>query len=549
MAAHARRGGLALLVAALVLWGGLYVARTGFVYAGEPVFSLWDDAMISMRYARNLAAGEGLVWNPGGERVQGFSDPLPTLAMAALHALPLGPRLLPLAFQLLALAAACAGLALVWRVASRLAPETPGLAPAAALATALCAPLQIWALQGADGVFVGLWLLACLAALPTRAGGASLRFALLLGVGPAIRLDATAFALAALAGAVVAPGGRARRLAAGALALAATWAALAAFGALYYGDPLPNTWYLKATGSPRWLVWRSGLEQLGARLPGLAPALVLAGASLWRRRREPLALALGGCVAAGFGVDVATGGDWLAPEYGSRYALPALPPLLLLALDGAAPGLAALVRRLPTALVRRLPALARRLPAPLGVAPLLALAAALALAASPATARREWLDPRAPTMLRDANVLNYRYARYLRERTRPDTSVALHWAGVTGYFAERPAIDVLGRCDRHIARLRVDRFLPGHSKWDWPYVLRERRPDVFTEATRGLLDLPEFRAEYFQARGDGLAFFVRRDALAKLLDAQVELVELAPQRRPRPRRDPPPAPGPAGGSL
>jgi len=83
-----RRLGLVLLLAALLAWGALYVARTGFVYAGEPVFSLWDDAMISMRYARNLAAGQGLVWNPGGERVQGFSDPLPTLAMAALHALP-----------------------------------------------------------------------------------------------------------------------------------------------------------------------------------------------------------------------------------------------------------------------------------------------------------------------------------------------------------------------------------------------------------------------------------------------------------------------------
>ena len=44
---------------------------------------LFDDAMISMRYARNLAEGHGLVFN-AGEYVQGFSNPLMTLLMAAL---------------------------------------------------------------------------------------------------------------------------------------------------------------------------------------------------------------------------------------------------------------------------------------------------------------------------------------------------------------------------------------------------------------------------------------------------------------------------------
>src|SRR5262249_27529087 len=281
------------------------------------------------------------------------------------------------------------------------------------------------ALQGADAVFVGLWLLACLAAFPPREVAWPLRFALLLGVGPAIRADAALFALAVLAGALAAPGRRGRRLALGLFAIGATFAALVAFGALYYGDPLPNPWYLGASGAPRALLLRSGLEQLGALLPGLAPALLLAGLSLARRRRDPLALALGGCVAVGLAWVVATGGERLGPAYGSRDALPALPLLLLLALDGATPWLAALARG--------------RAPALRPVATL-ALAAALALAASPATARREWLDPRAPTMLHDVNVRNYRYALYLRERTRPDASVALHWAGVTGSFAGRTPV-------------------------------------------------------------------------------------------------------------
>ena len=76
-----------LLAAAYAAWGLLYIWRTSFVLDGERVFVLWDDAMISLRYAQNLVAGHGLVWN-AGERVQGISNLGVTLAMAALHALP-----------------------------------------------------------------------------------------------------------------------------------------------------------------------------------------------------------------------------------------------------------------------------------------------------------------------------------------------------------------------------------------------------------------------------------------------------------------------------
>src|SRR5438552_4560056 len=42
-----------------------------------------DDVFISFRYAEHLAAGLGLVFNPG-ERVEGFSNPLWTLLLSQL---------------------------------------------------------------------------------------------------------------------------------------------------------------------------------------------------------------------------------------------------------------------------------------------------------------------------------------------------------------------------------------------------------------------------------------------------------------------------------
>ena len=91
------------LLALHLVWGAHYVYRTSFVHGDSRVFTLWDDAMISMQYARNLNEGAGLVWNAGGERVLGISNPGVTFAMAALHALPLPASRTSLALQLLAL--------------------------------------------------------------------------------------------------------------------------------------------------------------------------------------------------------------------------------------------------------------------------------------------------------------------------------------------------------------------------------------------------------------------------------------------------------------
>ena len=69
----APRAAQALLVAGLLL-----VTVHSLLYAFQT-----DDAFISYRYARNAAAGYGLVFNPGGERVEGYTNFLWVLLLAA----------------------------------------------------------------------------------------------------------------------------------------------------------------------------------------------------------------------------------------------------------------------------------------------------------------------------------------------------------------------------------------------------------------------------------------------------------------------------------
>ena len=71
-------------VAAFVLfcsYATAFVLRTSILIGSKRYFVLFDEGMISMRYAWNLSHGLGPVWN-AGERVEGFTDPLWVLLMS-----------------------------------------------------------------------------------------------------------------------------------------------------------------------------------------------------------------------------------------------------------------------------------------------------------------------------------------------------------------------------------------------------------------------------------------------------------------------------------
>src|SRR4051812_9885737 len=80
------------LLLLLAAWGGWFIYRSSFALDGRRFFCLFDDAMISMTYARNLVYGHGLNWARWGEPVEGFTHPLWTLLMIPVNALPLPPR-------------------------------------------------------------------------------------------------------------------------------------------------------------------------------------------------------------------------------------------------------------------------------------------------------------------------------------------------------------------------------------------------------------------------------------------------------------------------
>jgi hypothetical protein len=135
------------LIVGYVLYGCAFIYRTSFVEAGIRYFSLFDDEMISMRYAANLAHGFGLVYNPGGDRVEGFSNPLWVLYMALLHLLPVSPPKMSLLVQLTGLALLVLNMIVIERLAESLSGGSRRAGLCAAALTAFYVPLNNWGLQ------------------------------------------------------------------------------------------------------------------------------------------------------------------------------------------------------------------------------------------------------------------------------------------------------------------------------------------------------------------------------------------------------------------
>ena len=484
---------LVAVLALLVLWGAWFIYRTSFEVDGERAFVLFDDAMISMTYARNLVEGHGLRWAREGAPVEGFTTPLWTFLMVPINALglPLADRSLPV--QALSLLLLALNLVVVKRLSERFfSAAGSGAWLPAVLLTAFYYPLDYWALLGMEtGLQALLTTLGVLLTYGIVAGRGSRipALGLVLAAAYLTRMD-MALLLVAVVGFLLVHGGFRREdrarwlLAAGVVAAAVLGYQL--FRVLYFGAPLPNTYYLKLTGIPLEVRLLRGLATYADffRRHSLVILPVLLGAApLWRKRREvQLPLVLFGLYSV---YSVWVGGDaWEdVPALRANRFVVFVMPLLFVVAGGLLDELRAAVSR-----ASRHSRGARYVT--------VAATAFLLLAANglgPGEGSRErWWDLAVAT--RPALVASHeivlRDVRKLEGVLPPGSRVATFWAGVPAFFSDYRMVDMYGYSDAHVARLPSARYLgvnafmsyrPGHEKWDYGYVLREETPDAFLQ--------------------------------------------------------------------
>ena len=148
-----------------ILFSLLFILRSGFADQDSFFPTLFDDAMISMSYAKTLAESGEFVWFDGAPRLQGFSNLGWTLFLYLLHLASLGPSWTILIVQIIGVLVlikiATTALSLI-QVSSINLPCWKSKLSAGAIM--LLYPIVFWTLRGME---VGIISLALLLVLKT----------------------------------------------------------------------------------------------------------------------------------------------------------------------------------------------------------------------------------------------------------------------------------------------------------------------------------------------------------------------------------------------
>jgi len=475
-----------LLLIGYAFYGWAFIQRTSIDLDNQRIYALFDDAMISMQYAKNLAHGDGLVWNAGGEKVEGYSNPLWVMLMAGIHLLPIALTQTSLYVKIMSLLFLLLNVIIIKLLVDEFT-ENQLIPLVAAFLTAFYFPLNNWSLQGME---VGLQALLLSSALlfGVRALKEK-RFSpwpyVLLGLGVLLRMDTAAAAVAAIAVFAWIDGPRWKdHLIWGLGSIVLTIGGLTVFRLVYYGDWLPNTYYLKLVGLSTILrisiglrrfwdfVWLSNWALFA--IPIALPALDK------RKTLWPLYAVLLSQVA----YSIYVGGDaWEHVGGANRFIAAAMPIFFALF-------------ALTLGEIYELILKAGKFKSKFGITAgntFLTIVAIFSLFGFNSLLVQ---DDVSKWTLREKPVFTESVERYalmgltLHDVTTESATIAVVTAGNIPYFSERTAIDLLGKNDPMIARgpmhinsslFEPGNYRPGHNKWNYAYSIGELQPDVVAQ--------------------------------------------------------------------
>jgi arabinofuranosyltransferase len=432
---------------------------------------LVDDTYIFLRYARNFADGNGLVFNPG-ERVEGYTSPLWTFLLAVPAALGIDLELS--AAMLSAAFGFGTVLLLMWTAHKWIAPRYSLLALLAPLALVSNPAFHYWIWSGMDtAIFSFLFLLAFHLFVSRRSSG--FRGCLLPGAVFALAALARLEMLVLVPVYLVALLWRERRGSLpGLLGLTLPLVILlphALWRYSYYGAWLPNTLDAKA-GVPTVTLLPGGLSYLVNFLLThiLYLCLVLVGLILVKRsgnsilEREAVAL---GIIAVWLSYVPTVGGDHFALF---RFFVPAIPLLVLLSLAAAG--------RLLSSIRTEGQRYGVLVPAAIAI---IVMSGVLIYASGGDRAKGE------VELARQWGIVG----RWLALNLPPDSTLASMVVGAIPYHSGFVTYDLLGLTDREVARRgRVyEQAVVGHQKYNTDYIL-SREPTFIIHPASGLYEDP-----------------------------------------------------------
>ena len=522
-----------LLIIGYVYYIYRYIIATSILIGGTTYYVLFDDAMISMRYAYNLAHGLGPVWN-AGERVEGFTNPLWVGIMALVHLLPIGLNQTGLVIQIIGASFLTFNLFLVKKIVEHFTDDLCAMLAAVTL-TAFYAPLNSYGLLGMEVSLLVLMLTAVIWLILKSANRFDLWVYILLAVSTLVRFDmAVPYIVIFIVLFIGQKDHRKQHLIWGLGLLVLFLGGQTLMRYTYYGALLPNTYYLKMEGWNFTLRILRGLYALVQFVYYSNWMLIFLPFTLFLFHRNwkvaLLALVLLGQIA----YSVFVGGDaWENHGGANRYIVIAMPLFFI---------------SFSWSVVELLKKAAETILAPAAVPGgrsnqkifevgwrivfIIIFAFSIlnfnALIGEWKSIER-WSFTRRPDYVAGGDR-NLQIALALENVTRPGASVAVVGAGTIPYFLpDRYAIDILGKADPYIAHQPVRTSMgipdipymrPGHMKWDYAYTFGTLKPDVIVSIWEGTGEeaAPYLEDYVYPTIAERVKVYLRKDSLNILWD-------------------------------
>ena len=535
-----------------------YIIATSFLIGGTTYYVLFDDAMISMRYAYNLAHGLGPVWN-AGERVEGFTNPLWVGIMALVHLLPIGLNQTGLVIQIIGASFLTFNLFLVKKIVEHFTDDLCAMLAAVTL-TAFYVPLNSYGLLGMEVSLLVLMLTAIIWLILKSDDRFNLWVYILLAVSTLVRFDmAVPYIVIFIVLFIGQKDHRKQHLIRGLGLLVLFIGGQTLVRYMYYGALLPNTYYLKVEGWNFTLRILRGLYALVQFVYYSNWMLIFLPFTLFLFHRNwkvaLLALVLLGQIA----YSVFVGGDaWEDHGGANRYIVIAMPLFFISFSWSVVELLKKAAEHLTTKGTLRPSSrqakehegkilLAQgRVPTArdggrsnqkifeVGWRVVFIIMFAFSILNFNALigewkSIERWSFTRRPDYVAGGDR-NLQIALALENVTRPGASVAVVGAGTIPYFLpDLYAMDILGKADPYIAHQTVRTSMgipdipymrPGHMKWDYAYTFGTLKPDVIVSIWEGTAEeaAPYLEDYVYATIAERVKVYLRKDSLNILWD-------------------------------
>lgn len=518
-----------LLFISIAVFYIIYILRLSIDIDGKTYFVLFDDAMISMTYAKNFANGHGLVWNPGQEAVEGYTNLLWTLIMSVIHLLPIPESLISLVIMFLGAGILISCTKVTLKILHEFINTSKSYNLALIFLTATYYPLIFWTLRGMEvglqtlfiltGVLSTLKLLKnkdllkntlllclnCFLAVSIRNDSLVSFFIMGLFLSPLVLDSKTRFVpIAFLFTAIL------------------TIGSLFGFRHYYYQEFFPNTYYLKVHGVSLLSRVERGIGVLIntglIHWPLIIFTLILNIKKLIKNKQALLLISI---ILTQSIYCAYVGGDaWEHYFFANRFLAICFPLIIVLMLylyknfESKIKFLPGILTGFTFVFVSILIGLnnttnldfillrfVRYIPLPeayiwfcFGIVTIFYsfnlnkisthkrffIYCSIIFIFTNLRPYGHWLFNNAEDINTDKVMLNT--ALKIREATSKNAVVAITHAGTSGYFLDRQKIDLLGKSDKFVAKtLPKTKFTPGHNKWEINHSVGKLRPDLVAQ--------------------------------------------------------------------